>query len=93
MIRTYDAAEIEAVLTVPVAISSQRQAFTALASGVARMPGKIMVPGPGDGSVALTYAARVSPETGPVCKFVGFNPGNGELGLGVAASTEHLVAH
>ncbi|WP_020670624.1 ornithine cyclodeaminase family protein [Amycolatopsis nigrescens] len=81
MIRSYDAAEIAAALDVPAAIESQWRAFTALATGVARMPEKIMVPGPGDGSVALAYAARVSPETGPVCKFVSFNPGNDALGL------------
>ncbi|WP_158887064.1 ornithine cyclodeaminase family protein [Amycolatopsis anabasis] len=78
--RFYSAADIQAVLDVPRAIESQRRAFAALGSGSARMPEKTMMPAE-DGSRTLTYTARVSADTGPVCKFISFNPGNAGRGL------------
>ncbi|QWF82388.1 ornithine cyclodeaminase family protein [Amycolatopsis sp. CA-230715] len=79
--RFFSAEEIDAVLGVGVAIESQRRAFVALGRGDAVMPPKTVVEGGNDGSLALTYSARLSPEDGPVCKFVSFNPGNAARGL------------
>ncbi|RZQ60802.1 ornithine cyclodeaminase family protein [Amycolatopsis suaedae] len=80
MTRHLDAAAVRAALDVGTAIASQRLAFRALGEGTAVMPPKSLVPG-ADGALALAYPARVSAETGPVCKFVSFNPGNAGRGL------------
>lgn len=79
-LRFFDANEIGAVLEVGAAIESQRRAFRALGAKTAVLPAKTHVPGPG-GALALAYPCRLSADTGPVCKFVSFNPGNAEHGL------------
>ncbi|UJW35311.1 ornithine cyclodeaminase family protein [Saccharothrix sp. AJ9571] len=78
--RFFDAGEIGAVLGVEAAIESQRRAFRALGEKTAVLPPKTQVPGPG-GALALAYPCRLSPDTGPVCKFLSLNPGNAEHGL------------
>ncbi|AXB44956.1 ornithine cyclodeaminase family protein [Amycolatopsis albispora] len=78
--RFFDAAEIGALLGIDAAIESQRRAFRALGEKTAVLPPKTHVPGPG-GALALAYPCRLSPDTGPVCKFLSFNPGNAEHGL------------
>lgn len=74
------AAQVESLLDLDTAMESQRAAFTALGNRTAVLPNKLMVPGPDD-SVALAYAARLSAETGPVCKLVSVNPANVVAGL------------
>jgi len=78
--RHLDAAAVRAALGVEAAVASQRRAFRALGERTAVMPAKSLVPSV-DGALALAYPARMSAETGPVCKFVSFNPGNAERGL------------
>jgi ornithine cyclodeaminase len=73
--------EVDRLLDIDTAIDSQRAAFASLARGTTSPAEKIMVPGGPDGSVAVCYAARLSTETGPVCKFVSVNPANARLGL------------
>jgi len=81
------AADVARLLTLDRAISSQREAFTALGQGTAVLPPRLLVPG-ADGAVAFCYAARLSPGGAAVSKFGSVNPGNQALGL---ASLSALV--
>lgn len=73
--------DIEELFDWDVAISSQRDAFEALGKEQADQPPKLMLPVDADDSVALCYAARVSPASGAVSKLASFNPGNAARGL------------
>lgn len=73
--------EIEDLFDWNAAIDSQREAFTALGRGQADQPPKLMLPVAADDSVALCYAARVSPDSGAVSKLASFNPANATSGL------------
>lgn len=73
--------EIEALFDWDAAVASQRAAFAALGRGEADQPPKLMLPVAADDSVALCYAARVSPDSGAVSKLASFNPANASLGL------------
>ncbi|QOT19968.1 ornithine cyclodeaminase family protein [Paenarthrobacter sp. YJN-5] len=74
------AADIAGLLSTEDAVDSQRAAFEALSSGSGRLAARLLINGPSS-STAFCYAARLSDETGPVCKFGSVNPGNRELGL------------
>jgi ornithine cyclodeaminase/alanine dehydrogenase-like protein (mu-crystallin family) len=67
------------VLDLPDVIASQEAAFLALAGGTAQLGPRVLLPEGSD--VAFSYAARLSSETGPVCKFGSVNPGNAARGL------------
>ena len=73
--------EIESCFDWEAAIASQREAFQALGKGEADQPPKLMLPAPADESVALCYAARVTPDSGAVSKLASFNPGNAARGM------------
>lgn len=72
--------EVRRLLTVELAIESQRDCFRALGSGEAVLPARLLVPGDGD-SVAFCYAARLGHSAAAVSKFGSVNPGNADLGL------------
>ena len=74
------ASEIESVFDVDTAIESQRVAFRELGLGNAKLPARLLIDGPHE-SVSFCYAARVSDETGSVCKFGSVVPGNASRGL------------
>ena len=73
--------QVAAALDLDTAIASQREAFTALGNGTARLAEKVALPNPADGSVALCYVSRLSEEHGAVCKLVDVHPGNAALDL------------
>ncbi|MCZ0985787.1 hypothetical protein O1M54_09295 [Streptomyces diastatochromogenes] len=75
------AAEVTRLLGADAAIASQRAAFTALGTGEADLPGKIMEPSRFDDSVVFAYVSRLSKDTGAVAKFGSVNPGNAAAGL------------
>ncbi|MFJ5966920.1 ornithine cyclodeaminase family protein [Streptomyces sp. NPDC093060] len=75
------AAEVTRLLGPDAAIASQRAAFTALGTGEADLPGKIMQPSRFDDSVVFAYVSRLSKDTGAVAKFGSVNPGNAAAGL------------
>lgn len=72
--------EVRQVLTVPLAVESQREAFRALGSGQAVLPPRLLVPGT-DSDVAFCYAARIRPDGPAVSKFGSVVPGNSSRGL------------
>jgi ornithine cyclodeaminase/alanine dehydrogenase-like protein (mu-crystallin family) len=74
------AEEITPLADLKSVIETQRQAFITLADGKAQAPPRLLVHGPDD-SVAFCYASRLTPETGPVCKFGSVNPSNTASGL------------
>lgn len=74
------AADVEQLLDIDLAIESQRRAFDALGRGNALLPARLLVEGRED-SVAFCYAARLTPDSGAVCKFGSVNPGNADRGL------------
>ena len=74
------AADVSELLTVDLAIESQRKAFRNLASGEAILPERLLLNGAED-SVSFCYAARLDAHAGAVCKFGSVNPGNGDHGL------------
>lgn len=74
------ATDVSELLTVDLAIESQRKAFRNLASGDAILPERLLMNGAG-GSVAFCYAARLDAEAGAVCKFGSVNPGNAQRDL------------
>jgi ornithine cyclodeaminase len=74
------AADVARLFTLDRAISSQREAFTALGRGTAVLPPRLLVPGT-DGAVAFCYAARLSPDGAAVSKFGSVSPGNPAIGL------------
>jgi ornithine cyclodeaminase/alanine dehydrogenase-like protein (mu-crystallin family) len=71
---------VAALFDLDTAIASQRRVFEALGRGEAQLAGKVALPGP-DGTMALSYVGRLSPEHGVVSKLVSVNPGNADLGL------------
>ncbi|MGW0710178.1 ornithine cyclodeaminase family protein [Streptomyces sp. NPDC002643] len=73
-------ADVRRVLTVDLAVRSQREAFRALGSGEAVLPARLLLDG-ADGAVAFCYAARARPDSPAVSKFGSLNPGNDALGL------------
>ena len=74
------AADVSSLLTVDVAIESQRKAFRNLASGEAILPERLLVDGDDD-SVSFCYAARLDSQAGAVCKFGSVNPRNAAEGM------------
>ena len=74
------ASDISELLTIDLAIESQRKAFRNLASGEAILPERLLLNGDED-SVSFCYAARLDAAAGAVCKFGSVNPGNGNRGL------------
>lgn len=69
----------DGLVSMEEAVATQRAAFTALATGDAILGDRVLLPG-ADGSVAFSYAARMSPAATPVTKFgsvVPANPGRG----------------
>ncbi|NEA99568.1 ornithine cyclodeaminase family protein [Streptomyces sp. SID13726] len=73
--------QVTRLLDVDTAIASQRAAFTALGSGTADRPAKIMHPSRFDDSVVFAYVSRLSADSGAVAKFGSVNPGNAAAGL------------
>lgn len=73
--------QVTRLLDVDAAIASQRAAFTALGSGAADLPAKIMHPSRFDDSVVFAYVSRLSADSGAVAKFGSVNPGNAAAGL------------
>lgn len=80
-------AEVAAALDVDTAFATQRTAFEALGRGTARLAEKIALPNSTDGSVALCYVSRLSPDHGAVCKLVDVHPSNAERGLPSISAT------
>ena len=74
------AADVRELLTIDLAIESQRAAFEELGKGRALLPARLLIGGAQD-SVAFCYAARLAPDGGAVCKFGSVNPANAGLGL------------
>ncbi|WEV76889.1 ornithine cyclodeaminase family protein [Janibacter cremeus] len=75
-----DEQEVRQVLTVPLAVQSQRDAFAALGNREAVLPPRLIVPGQGL-DVSFCYAARLSPGGPAVSKFGSMHPGNNARGL------------
>ncbi len=73
--------QIEDLVDLEAVIDSQRRAFIGLAEGTAQLAPRLLLAQPGQDSVAFCYTARLSADTGPVCKFGSVNPGNGASGL------------
>lgn len=73
--------QVTRLLDADTAIASQRAAFTALGSGTADLPAKIMHPSRFDDSVLFAYVSRLSADSGAVAKFGSVNPGNAAAGL------------
>ncbi|MFD5595222.1 hypothetical protein [Streptomyces griseorubiginosus] len=61
-------AQVTRPLDVDAAIASQRAAFTALGSGAADPPTKIMLPSRFDDGVVLAYVSRLSAGSGAVAR-------------------------
>ena len=74
------AADVAGLLDVDLAIVSQRRAFEELGRGRALLPARLLVEGSRE-SVAFCYAARLSPDSGAVCKFGSVNPANADRAL------------
>lgn len=74
------AAEVRELLTIDLAIESQRRAFEELGKGRALLPARLLING-GQDSVSFCYAARLTPDGEAVCKFGSVNPANADLGL------------
>lgn len=80
-------AEVAEVLTMDLAISSQRRAFEALGRGEAQLAPKVALPHPTGPETALSYLSRLSPEHGVVGKLIAVHPGNAERGLPAVSGT------
>ena len=74
------ATDVSELLTVDLAIESQRKAFRNLASGDAVLPERLLLNG-ANGSVSFCYAARLDADSGAACKFGSVNPANIDAGL------------
>ncbi|MDQ0906341.1 alanine dehydrogenase [Streptomyces canus] len=73
--------QVTRLLDADTAIASQRAAFTALGSGAADLPAKIMHPSRFDDSVVFAYVSRLSADSGAGAKSGSVNPGNAAAGL------------
>jgi ornithine cyclodeaminase/alanine dehydrogenase-like protein (mu-crystallin family) len=74
------ASDVTSLFDLDAAIESQRVAFRELGLGHAQLPARLVFDGP-DESASFCYAARVSDDTGSVCKFGSVVPDNAERGL------------
>ncbi len=74
------AAEVTQVFDMDTAIESQRVAFRELGREHAQLPARLLLSGPEESS-SFCYAARVSDDTGAVCKFGSAAPANVGRGL------------
>lgn len=72
-------ADLEGLVSHPVAMESQRAAFTALATGTARLGPRVLLPGAA-GSTGFSYVARVDGDADLVAKIGSVNPANAGLG-------------
>lgn len=79
------ASDIKSVFTAPVAIASQQAAFEGLGRGTAVQPERIVMTDARTDT--FCYAAKVSPESGAVCKFGAVVPGNTAYGLPSISAT------
>lgn len=79
------AAEVRQLFDARRALESQRAAFTALATGRAVLPARLLLPGQAE-SAAFCYAARLAPDAPAVSKFGSVNPGNAERGLAAVSA-------
>lgn len=75
------AADIEALLDLDAARASQRRAFECLALGLAQQPKRLLLEAPAGMALGFSYAARVEPGTGVVCKVGGVAEHNAADGL------------
>lgn len=75
-----DADDVSTLFDYATAIASQQRAFTELGRGSATLAPKVGVEG-ANGSIALSYNARISPEAGAVSKLVSLNPDNADRDL------------
>lgn len=73
-------ADVRQVLTMPLAVQSQRDAFRAIGAGEAVLPARLLVPGQ-DQDIAFCYAARISPDGPAVSKFGSVHPSNADRGV------------
>lgn len=73
-------ADVRQVLTVPLAVQSQRDAFRAIGAGEAVLPPRLLLPGQGQ-DIAFCYAARIAPDGPAVSKFGSVHPGNAAHGV------------
>lgn len=74
------AVEVTALFDIDSAIESQRIAFRELGLDHAQLPARLLIDGT-EGAVSFCYAARVSADTGAVCKFGSVVPANARRGL------------
>lgn len=86
-VRWFGPEEIDVLLDAAAVVESQRQAFVALEDGSGQLAERLLLPNAADQSTAFCYAARLSPETGPVCKFGSVNPANADAGLPSVSAT------
>ena len=78
--------EIDGLLTLPELVQTQRDAFEGLARGTAALGPRVLLPTAEDGTVVFSYAARLSPESAPTCKFGAVVPGNASRQLPTVAA-------
>lgn len=78
---TWSDDEVAAALDMDTAITSQRRAFEALASGDAQLAEKVSLPHANSNDATLCYVSKLSPSHGVVSKLVAVNPGNVDRGL------------
>ncbi|MFF7046787.1 hypothetical protein ACFY94_00165 [Streptomyces griseorubiginosus] len=72
--------QVARLLDVEAAIASQPAAFTALGSGAAGPPARIMHPSRFDDSVVLAHVSRLSADSGAAARFGSVDPGNAASG-------------
>lgn len=88
--RFFDDAEVRAVFTPELALSSQRVAFTSLGEGTAVLAPRLLLEGP-DESVAFCYVARLRPGGAAFAKYGSVNPTNAERGIATISATVHVL--
>lgn len=79
------AADVAELLSVDVAIASQRRAFDRLGRGQAVLPPRLLADGQEE-STAFCYVARLDVDSPAVCKFGSANPANARRGLPTVAA-------
>jgi ornithine cyclodeaminase/alanine dehydrogenase-like protein (mu-crystallin family) len=79
--------DVAELLDLETGLASQREAFGRLGRGEADQPARLVLPVPGDDSLAFCYAARLAPGAGAVSKFGSVNPGNAAAGLPTVSAT------